>query len=592
MSYNSRGFCTLKQEFCRLLSSSQTVGNSVPILCNQENFVLRANCYKIRNSLPDFHTIIKPAVKQTLDNGRPKNGMFIAIPNAFKNMLNDVSPAFWRLQAATVDCSSSRIIIINSYFPVDPRTKTFNDSELLETLQHIRNILETNVFNHILWTGDINADFIRRTGHVKIVKEFIDDFSFKASWDKYHVDFTHHHEVNGQSSTSTIDHFFWNAELDGNILDAGVIHHPSNMSDHSPIYCKIDAGKIEAEDVGNQAQAPPKPSWKKSSHEEKDKFVHKLDSLLSQLEVSEDMVCCQDVHCKNEEHVKDTDDLIVAVLESIDKAALESLHQVDTNKSKPKNVPIPGWSENVQHSKETAYFWHQVWQSAERPLNNELHRIMKRSRNIYHYNIRKCKKAENTIRRNKLLDACINGNGDIFNEIKKMRKTKPLIATSMDGNKNQIEDHFKDIYGNLYNSFDDKENITNLLDEVNNGINHSHAYDVQKVTPAIIKEAVKHLKDGKTDPVHVFSSDCFKNAPDILFKLLSVVVKSFLIHGHVTIYLLLATLVPIVKNKLTSINISKNYRSIAISSLVLKILDWVILTLFGESLGLDDLQFA
>ena len=58
-------------------------------------------------------------------------------------------------------------------------------------------------------------------------------------------------------------------------------------------------------------------------------------------------------------------------------------------------------------------------------------------------------------------------------------------------------------------------------------------------------------------------------------------------HGHVTIYLLLATLVPIIKNKT-----SNNYRSIAISSLVLKILDWIILTLFGQKVGLDELQFA
>ena len=63
-------------------------------------------------------------------------------------------------------------------------------------------------------------------------------------------------------------------------------------------------------------------------------------------------------------------------------------------------------------------------------------------------------------------------------------------------------------------------------------------------------------------------------------------------HGHITIYLPLATLVPIIKNKLASINTSKNYRSIAISSLILKILDWIILTLFGQTLGLDELQFA
>ena len=112
---------------------------------------------------------------------------------------------------------------------------------------------------------------------------------------------------------------------------------------------------------------PKPPSWKKSSCEEKQEFLHELDSLLSQLEVNDDLICCQDVHCKDEEHIKATDDLIIVVLDSIDKAALKALYQVDCINSKPKNVPIPRWWENVQHSKETAYFWHQVWQSLDVP---------------------------------------------------------------------------------------------------------------------------------------------------------------------------------------------------------------------------------
>ena len=37
---------------------------------------------------------------------------------------------------------------------------------------------------------------------------------------------------------------------------------------------------------------------------------------------------------------------------------------------------------------------------------------------------------------------------------------------------------------------------------------------------------------------------------------------------------------------------SKNYRSIAISSLILKLIDWIFLILFGVSFSLNDLQFA
>ena len=78
----------------------------------------------------------------------------------------------------------------------------------------------------------------------------------------------------------------------------------------------------------------------------------------------------------------------------------------------------------------------------------------------------------------------------------------------------------------------------------------------------------------------------------MLFEKLAIVIRSYLIHGHVTLFLLVATLIPIIKDKLGSISSSKNYRSIALSSVILKIIDWVILLLFGTSLCLDDLQFA
>ena len=100
-----------------------------------------------------------------------------------------------------------------------------------------------------------------------------------------------------------------------------------------------------------------------------------------------------------------------------------------------------------------------------------------------------------------------------------------------------------------------------------------------------------HLKPDKSDPQFNFSSDCLKNAPDIFFDQLTKLSKCFLIHGHISVVLLLATLV-LVKNKLANLCSSKDYRSIALSSLILKIFDWLMILLFGTSLGLDDLQFS
>ena len=55
---------------------------------------------------------------------------------------------------------------------------------------------------------------------------------------------------------------------------------------------------------------------------------------------------------------------------------------------------------------------------------------------------------------------------------------------------------------------------------------------------------------------------------------------------------MLVTLVPILKNKLGDICGSENYRSIAISSLILKVFDWIIISLYGDKLDLDQLQFS
>ena len=162
----------------------------------------------------------------------------------------------------------------------------------------------------------------------------------------------------------------------------------------------------------------------------------------------------------------------------------------------------------------------------------------------------------------------------------------------MDGVTDNIPGHFRGIFNDLYNSADDKENRNNVLSEVQKKIDESSLADVELVTPEVVRQASKHLNDSKSDPQLNFSSDCIKNGTPVLFEKLSTALQCFLIHGHDIHLLLLTTLVPIVKDKLGSLNSSKNYRTIAISSLVLKLLDWVILILFGAKLGIDDLQFA
>ena len=78
---------------------------------------------------------------------------------------------------------------------------------------------------------------------------------------------------------------------------------------------------------------------------------------------------------------------------------------------------------------------------------------------MYHYEYRKIKKSEDLVKKNKLLNACLNGGGDIFKEIKSIRKTGHVVANNMDGVKEGTPKYFRNIYSDLYNSVEDAENL-------------------------------------------------------------------------------------------------------------------------------------
>ena len=265
ISYNSRGFSPEKQDFCQLITSKAVVGDNLPILCNQENFVLRGNSYRINQTLPGYHCIIKPAIKETHDKGRARNGMFIAIPEVLKSCVNNVSPEFWRVQAVTIKSSSSTLLLINSYFPNDPKTANFDDEELIETFAHIKRVIEVNDFDLLCFCGDINADFSRNTGFVHTVQQKIEDLSLETAWSNHEADFTFiYNDAEDRSHTAVIDHFFWNQMTKLAVQNAGVLHIPENLSDHCPIYCTLDIGSVSVQkSLKQDDQRSPKPSWKK-----------------------------------------------------------------------------------------------------------------------------------------------------------------------------------------------------------------------------------------------------------------------------------------------------------------------------------------
>ena len=177
-------------------------------------------------------------------NGRPKNGMFIAVLSCLKEKVEDVSPSSPRIQSALIETQHCKIMLINTYFPQDPRCADFDETEVTLMLSDIRNVMNKYEFDQLIWIGDINADFKRSTRFVELIENFIwevdickswdkyqienfiwevdickpwdkyqiENFIWEVdicnSWDKYQIDFTRAAEINGETRISTIGHFF------------------------------------------------------------------------------------------------------------------------------------------------------------------------------------------------------------------------------------------------------------------------------------------------------------------------------------------------------------------------------------------------
>ena len=103
---------------------------------------------------------------------------------------------------------------------------------------------------------------------------------------------------------------------------------------------------------------------------------------------------------------------------------------------------------------------------------------------------------------------------------------------------------------------------------------------MKKINEDIVKE------HGKNDAIFDLQSDCLTSGPDILVTHLTNMLRAYVSHGIVPYFILVCTLLPLVKDNLADITSSDNYRAIASGSLLLKLLDIVILILEGNKLGL------
>ena len=164
----------------------------------------------------------------------------------------------------------------------------------------------------------------------------------------------------------------------------------------------------------------------------------------------------------------------------------------------------------------------------------------------------------------------------------------------------EIANHFQDKFRDLYNSVPTADR---KLDELSERINHKidvscnssvkdndlHCHIVSKND---VSKAVKRLKLDKSDVEGRVLSNNYIHGTDHLFMYLSFLFSSMINHGYPPATFLQSNMVPIPKGARANVTDSIMYRSIAISSIMSKILDNVIIEQQQLSLAASSYQFG
>ena len=134
------------------------------------------------------------------------------------------------------------------------------------------------------------------------------------------------------------------------------------------------------------------------------------------------------------------------------------------------------------------------------------------------------------------------------------------------------------------------------IKKINNGIDSLCAkgkcYSDHDIHERHIKNTISTLKRGKKNSNCNLTTDHLIHGSSKLFLYISFLFKSMINHEYVPKGFLMSKIVPIPKFRKKSANDINNYRGIALSSVLLKVFDKIVIVLHSNVLSTSDVQYG
>ena len=553
----------------------------------QEHWLYETHLSKLKLLGGGVSSTAKSSMDETImRRGRPFGGCAIIWKPCINFKIVPIQCDNSRLCAVMLHLDNENsVLICNTYMPCDTQREDESYHQSVDVLNEIEQLIHKFDPLHVIVGGDLNTDLDRNTPQTRLLRQHMETFNMTACIDLQIANVPYTFICPATNKTSRIDHFLLTECLSMKVNKCNIIDNPLH-SDHVPLSIELDL-PTQYYNCRDSNVYKAKTAWHKATNEQLNNYKNECELKLRNIIYDIDAMKCNNVFCtihKNQ---------ICKLYNDVIRATVDAASVIPTT-APSHSKSIPGWNQYVEQHKKDSLYWHQCWRDQGKPHNGPVAEQMRMSRARYHRAVRNTKRQNDEIRMEKMAEAISNNNyRDLFSEVRHIKGSNKINVPCIDNCKDDesIAEMFGNKYESLYNSV---PYSVNEMDDIRITLNSMLQRETCKYSVSVddVMKAISHLKCGKGTGAEGMYSDHLINAPHLLYVFLTMLFNAMLNHGISPDSMILGTMVPIPKCKFKELDQADNYRSIALSSVIGKTLDWVILLKEHKSLNSSDLQFG
>ena len=573
-TYNCRSVKKSLPEVRRLCDSHD-------IVCIQEHWLLPSELDYLSNIHNDFYSVGSSAVDVTSDIlvGRPYGGTAILYRKSLCNLVSILPTTNSCVTGLKLLTVVGPLMLLTVYMPTE-----YNDDDSLEkyteACAYLDAILTDCDTPHAVIAGDFNCQpgsrFFDILSHLILDNSLI--ISDMATLSGTNDVFTYCSDSG--SNTSWIDHIVCSNTINNALSDVAVLLD-FICSDHRPLTAKLNCAvtmpvlTVDDDNV-NGKQTRTVHNWSRVDDFVANMYDEALFNNLSHISIPDAVRNCCVSQCNNAQHTCAIDIYYHAIIDCVNRS-IEGSIPVKTVPNNQFNVA--GWNDFVQEKYDTSRAAFLEWVYCGRPRTGAVFTRMSRSRASFKLALRYCKQHEDQLR----ADACarslnLHNSKSFWNNVKKVNcNAATKYASSVGGvcgDKN-IASLWRDHFNNLYNSVANDGS----KDEFFARLRSSQCTPLCcNVTVQEIRAAISRQKRGKAAGPDGIAMEAFIFGNTKLLIHLSLLFNMFIMHSHITPAFMQTVIVPLVKAKCGDLTDVNNYRAIALSNSITKILESVFMS--------------